>query len=198
MKRGVSRFIPIIFFVVILILIIAAGVSIVRVFTGDKGPSQEVVQEDARAKGLLNTNADRSVVMRLRGNIVGDNDFRSYTVQVTPGSREFTRYKGYLEKPLTDKTYANNVEAYDQFVHALAAANFATGIPFTGDKDDTRGLCATGVVYEFEILSGNNVEKQYWTTTCKDSKGSLKANAEQLQSLFLKQVPAAEKYIGKD
>lgn len=199
MKRGLSRFIPIIFLIVVFILIIAAGVSVVRLFNGgDNGPTQEVVKEEARRFGLLNTNADRSVLMRLRGNIVGDEDFRTYTVQVSPGNRQFTRYQGYLEKPLVDKTYSNNVEAYDQFVNALAAANFATGTSLTGADNDTRGLCATGVLYEFEIRSGNNVEKQFWTTTCKGSKGSLKANADQLRALFLKQVSEAEQYIGKD
>ena len=199
MKRGLSRFIPIIFLIVVFVLIIAAGVSVVRLFTGnDNGPTQEVVKEEARRFGLLNTNADRSVLMRLRGNIVGDEDFRTYTVQVSPEQRQFTRYKGYLEKPLVDKTYSNNVEAYDQFVNALAAANFATGTPLTGSDDDTRGLCATGVLYEFEIRSGENVEKRFWTTTCRGSNGSLKANADQLRALFLKQVPEAEQYIGKD
>ncbi len=199
MRRGFSRFIPIIFVIVIFILIIAAGISIVRLFAGGGTPdSSQVAEETVRNQALLNTDAGHSVVMRLRGPIVGDEDFRSYEVTVSSNSRQFNRYKGYLDTPLVSKTYDNNTKAYDEFVHALATAKFADGTPFTGDKDDTRGLCSSGILYEFEIVEGGDVQKRLWTTTCKGSKGSLDANVDQLRELFLAQVPDAQQYIGKD
>jgi len=198
MNRGVQRFIPIIFLIVIVGLIIAAAVSVVRIFTSDNNTPQSSQTADISSEALLSTTADRSVKMTVRGPIVGDDTFRSYQVSVTPGKREFTRYKGYLEQPLVNKSYANNTKAYDEFVHALGRANLAKGEGLKGDADDTRGVCAGGILYEFEIINGTNTVKRLWTTTCGDAKGSLTASAGQLQQLFLVQVPDAKQYIGKD
>ena len=68
----------------------------------------------------------------------------------------------------------------------------------SGDANDTRGVCAGGILYEFEIREGDNAVKQLWTSTCKGSPGSLKASADQLRELFLAQVPDARQYIGKN
>lgn len=197
MNRSVQRFIPIIFLIVIVGLIIAAAVSVVRIFSNnDANPSSQVI--DASNTALLSTTTERSVRMTVRGEIVGDEAFRSYRVVVTPSSRDFTRYKGYLEQPLVNKTYENNVKAYDEFVHALARANLAKGSALTGDADDTRGICADGILFEFEIMNGTSTVKRLWTTTCSGSKGSLAAEAALLQGLFLAQIPDADQYIGKD
>jgi hypothetical protein len=196
MNRGVSRFIPIIFLLVVVALIIAAIVSIARVFFFNGQPAQPVV--DSSGSALLETSDSHSVRMTVRGQIVGDENFRSYQVTVSPSSRDFTRYKGYLEQPLQTKHYANNVKAYDEFVHALEKANLAAGQPLSGDANDTRGVCAGGILYEFEIREGDNAVKQLWTSTCKGSPGSLKASADQLRELFLAQVPDARQYIGKN
>jgi len=197
MNKGLQRFIPIIFIIVIVALLIAAAVSVVRIFTGGNSTeSSEVVDNSNQA--LLSNNVERSVRMTVRGEIVGDEAFRSYRVTVTPTSRDFTRYKGYLEQPLVSKAYENNTKAYDEFVYALSRANLAKGEALSGDADDTRGICADGVLYEFEILNGGSSVKRLWTSTCGGSKGSLNADAEQLQTLFLAQVPDAEQYIGKD
>jgi len=197
MNRGIQRFIPMIFLIVIVGLIIAAAVSVVRIFTSnnDQQTSQVV---DTSNQALLSTTASRSVRMTVRGEIVGDETFRSYQIVVTPGKREFTRYKGYLAEPLSDVTYQNNTKAYDEFVHALSRANLAKGTPLKGDADDTRGICANGILYEFEIINEDKTIKRLWTTNCDNAKGSLAADAGQLQGLFLAQVPDANKYIGKD
>lgn len=196
MKRGFQRFIPIIFVLVIIALIIAAAVSVVRIFTGGGEPTTSVT--DTSSQALLSTTADRKVRMTIRGQITGDETFRSYQVTVTPGSRTFTRYQGYQGSPLVSKTYDNNVKAYDEFVHALSQANLPKGTQLTGNADDTRGICAAGVLFEFEIMNGDSVIKRLWTTTCSGNKGSLAGNVGQLQQLFLAQIPDAGDYIGKD
>jgi hypothetical protein len=197
MNKGIQRFIPIIFIIVIVALLIAAAFSVVRIFTGgNSNESSEVA--DTSNQALLSNTSERSVRMTVRGEIVGDETFRSYRVTVTPTSRVFTRYKGYLEEPLVSKTYENNIKAYDEFVYALSRANLTKGEALTGDADDTRGICSDGVLYEFEILNGASSVKRLWTSTCGGSKGSLTADAEYLQALFLAQVPDAQQYIGKD
>lgn len=197
MKRGVQRFIPIIFVLVIIALIIAAAVSVVRIFTGGGGePTTSIT--DTSSQALLSTTADRKVRMTVRGQITGDETFRSYQITATPGHRTFTRYQGYEGNPLVNKTYDNNVKAYDEFVHALNLANLPKGTQLTGNADDTRGVCAGGVLYEFEIINGSSVVKRLWTTTCLGNKGSLAGDVGQLQQLFIAQIPDADDYIGKD
>lgn len=189
MKRSVvQRIIPLIFILFIVGLVIAAIVSVVRIVTGNNQP---VVELDGGNTSLLSTAATSKVRMTVRGPIVGNEEFRSYQVAVTPGSREFTRYAGYIKTPIADKSYSNNTAAYDEFVHALSKADLAKGTPLTGDVNDTRGVCATGQLHEFEIFNDNKVIKRLWTSSCKGSAGSLAADVEQLRALFLAQVPDA-------
>ncbi len=195
MNRGVSRFIPILFITVIVILVIAAIFSVLgMMFGSDKAP--EIV--DTSRTELLSKEASRSVRMTLRGPIVADENFRSYRVTVSPSDRTFVRHKGYLQNPLIEKAYTNNARAYEEFVFALDKAGMTNGTQLTGEADDTRGVCAGGVVYEFDILKGDKVVKHLWTTSCGRNTGSLKGNVSGLQDLFLTQVPNAANYIGKD
>jgi hypothetical protein len=68
---------------------------------------------------------------------------------------------------------------------------------FAKDKDSTLGICATGRVYEYEIIDGDTTVKRLWTSTCKGSPGSLKASADQLTNLFVAQIPDANNALGK-
>lgn len=197
MKRGFTRFIPIIFIGLIVILVIAAIVSVVRIMTSNnQQPATDVV--DTSNKSLLATDSNRSVNMTVRGKIVGNESFRSYRIVVRPNERTFVRYKGYLEQPLVAKKYDNNTRAYEEFVYALSRGSLAKGTALTGEADDTRGVCASGIVYEFEIVDGSRIVKRLWTSSCTDVKGSLVGNVAQLQQLFVDQVPEALEYIGKD
>ena len=80
-------------------------------------------------------------------------------------------------------------------MNALNKANMMKGTAFSGEADDLAGVCATGHLYDFSILKGDNVEKHLWTSTCSGSKGSLLANTKQLQNLFITQVPGNEQIV---
>jgi len=129
------------------------------------------------------------VSMTVRGPIVADEDFRSYQIVISPSERKFTAYTGYLDVITDQQTLTNNTAAYDQFVHALNKANMVAGTPFTGEKNNVLGVCATGKVYEFRTLNNGDDQTMLWTSTCSGSPGSLKASATQLSQLFLNQIP---------
>lgn len=84
----------------------------------------------------------------------------------------------------------NNTAAYTQFVNALDKANLVVGTPFPDEQNSVAGICATGNVYEFSLLSAGQAEETLWTSTCGGSPGSLKANTNQLSQLFLNQIPS--------
>ena len=71
------------------------------------------------------------------------------------------------------------------------------GIELEGDRNDIRGVCATGRVSEFSVLDESVFVKKLWTSTCKGSVGSLKASSTQLTQLFVSQIPDADKLIKK-
>jgi hypothetical protein len=173
---------------IVIAIAIAALVSAGRAIFGG-GDQAAQTQIDVGRDALLNTSLNRSVRMTVRGPIVADENFRSYQVTVNPADRSLTTYSGYLAEPLDTKQFGNNVKAYDEFVHALDKANLMKGEALKDEKDDTRGICATGNVYEFEVLNGGGTVKRLWTSTCKGSTGSLKASVAQLETLFHNQIP---------
>lgn len=108
-----------------------------------------------------------------------------------------TTYVGYLGQQVDNSPLENNTQAYEQFVNALDRANMMEGTPLSGDANKTAGVCATGYLYMFEVLQATNVIQSLWTTTCKGSPGSLKANRQQLSNLFKAQIPDFTKLVSK-
>lgn len=192
-EDGARRVIPIVLVLIVIAVIIAAVVSFAQSIFNSK-PATQINQGK---ESLTNTSTDRSVRMTVRGPIVADETFNSYTITATPTSRTMTTYNGYLDRQVDTKQFANNIPAYEQFVYALDRAQMMDGEELTGDADDLRGICATGEVYEFTVLRGNTPIKSLWTSTCRGSKGSLKANQPQLQNLFQAQIPEYQKLLAK-
>lgn len=190
-----ARIFPVIIVLVVIAIAIAALVSVGRMVFG--GGDQPPAQADTSREALLNTSVDRGVRMTVRGPIVADETFRSYQIMITPNTRTVTTYSGYLAQPLESQSYGNNVKAYEEFVYALDKAELEKGTPLTGAQDDTRGICASGYVHEFEILNGTRVVKRLWASDCKGSPGSLKASVKQVEALFLRQIPDQKKILDK-
>jgi hypothetical protein len=195
-KGRSNRVLPIILVLIVVAIAVAALVSVGRlIFNG--GQSTDTTQVDRAREALLDTSTEHSVRMTVRGPIVANEDFRSYRITVTPTDRNLTTFSGYLEQTLDGKQLGNNTRAYEQFVYALDKANFMKGEAFSDDRDDTRGICATGRVYEFEVIEGGDAVKRLWTSTCKGSPGSFKASVQQVSNLFLQQIPDNKDLLNK-
>lgn len=184
-----SRILPTILTIIVIIVAIAGLVALARLLFTGSSSSSNTPRVNVVEQNLLNTGADRAVSMTVRGPIVAEEDFRSYRITVSPSSRQFQTYKGYLDTIIDQQTLSNNTAAYEQFVYALSKANYAKGTPFEGERNDVRGICATGRVYEFNTLTSGDSTSMLWTSTCGGSPGSLRANAAQLSQLFLDQIP---------
>ena len=192
-NSGAQRVVPIILVIIVIVIAVAALLSVGRsIFGGETEPVVNTGKES-----LLNTSLDRSVRMTVRGPIVGDNVFHTYTITATPTTRNLTTYQGYLQSQLETTDLANNSKAYEQFVYALDRADMMEGDELEGDADDMRGVCATGKLYRYEVLQGSNVVKSLWTTTCSKSKGSLRAVNQSLVRLFNVQIPDSAKLTNK-
>lgn len=184
-----SRIIPVALILIIAAIAIAALVSLARTVFFSGGSSQTVSQTDTSTDSLLNTAINHSVTMTVRGVIVADEEFRSYTITITPTSRTLTTYSGYQDAPISQIAASNNTPAYEQFVYALDRANLVKGTELTGADNDTRGICADGKLYSFSVIKDGKSVKSLWTSSCKESKGSLNANVGNLTAMFIDQIP---------
>jgi len=182
-----SRVIPTVLTIIVIIVAIAGFVALARlIFGGGAGDDKPL---DTSRQNLLDSSVGRGVSMTVRGPIVANEDFRSYKIFVSPTTREFKSYTGYLTNVTGEETLTNNTAAYEQFTGALDKANLIVGQPFEGEKNDVRGICATGKVYEFSLHYETSAVETLWTSTCSGSPGSLKASVTQLSQLFLNQIP---------
>ncbi len=188
-----SRVFPTILVVVIVIIAIIALISVARAlfFSGSSSPTPA----DTTQQSLLDTSASSSVSMSVRGPIVADENFHSYKIVISPSSREITTYNGYLDTVVGQQTLGNNTAAYEQFVNALNLAKMTAGNQPAGGEGNVKGVCATGRLTEFSILSNDAPVETLWTSTCSGSQGTLRANATQLSNLFIAQIPNASVMI---
>lgn len=191
MYRGSRpRILPIFIAIVTVVVVIAILVTLVRSLLNpnrNTEPQQQTPEQSLESK-IKNQDSIRSVRWTVRGPIVADEEFKSYRITISSTSRSFVTYSGYLDKVIDKKEYANNSNAYEQFTYALIKANIQAAD--NKSNDDIRGVCATkGLAYVFETRDGDNTDTNLWTSTCKDSPGTLNADTLKLQALFVNQIP---------
>lgn len=187
-KGNRSKFFPIVVIIVIIAIIVFGLVSVIRMLfnRGDSTPEPKTTSVSSQ---LLNTADNQSVSMIVRGPVVANEQFRSYQVTISPSGRSITAWQGYDKtNVIATRSYDNNTSAYTQFVNALDYAGYAK--TNATKNNDTKGLCADGKVYNFQIGSGSNVTDDRWTTNC-GVKGSFGGNGPAIRELFLDQLPEA-------
>lgn len=190
-KLKFKKFVPVALGAVLAVLVLA---SVLSAFLN----SRRQPVDSSGSEALLGVNADSAIKMVVRGPIVGDEEFKTYVIEVSPNKRKLLLVNGYLGGQVTElKIENNNLPAYEEFVYALDKANFAKAGAFSGEANDLKGVCARGQLYDFQILENNKVIKNYWTSTCKGSQGSLKANLEQISSLFFAQIKDSNQTVLK-
>mgnify|MGYP006928161254 CR=1 FL=1 len=194
-RSGLQRIIPIVLILIVIVAAVAGLVSVAQsmFFSEVEQPASVNITK----KALTKTGVDRGVRMTVRGSIVGNEDFNSYSITVSPSSRNMTAYVGYLDKPISTKKLGNNTRAYEQFVYALDNAGYMDGAPLTGDANDVRGICATGELYTFEVLNDSKPVQTLWTSTCKNLRGSFTATRSYIAKLFNLQIPQYTQVLSK-
>lgn len=189
-KGNRPRIVPIIIAIVVVALAIAALVSLGRLLFGGGNTQKSTVSvSDQIRTDTLDTASGRAVQFTERGSIVADEEFKSYQIVITPTTRTYTTYSGYLDRVVAAKTYQNNEQAYVQFVYALDKASISK-IRSGSSSSDVRGVCATdGRLYTYETTNNSAATHMLWTSTCKGSPGDMGANVAQVKALFVNQIP---------
>ncbi|PID32736.1 hypothetical protein CR956_00890 [Candidatus Saccharibacteria bacterium] len=189
---------PLVLVAIVGIALIAGIVALANyLFSNNKASNVGNVTKVTPRDELLKLSNSRSVKMTVRGPIVANEEFRSYSIIISPNMREYKKYTGYLDDTKFERVYGNSMKAYQEVVYALdKAAMTKPGKAKPGsadDVDDVRGICATGKVYEYEILDYDRSVYRAWTSTCKGSPGTFGANVAQVSNLFIKQIPEEDR-----
>lgn len=191
-RSGPNRIIPIILVVVVVVAFIIGLVTVGRYLFGGNNPQRQQAEDAAvtARDQLLTLESDRSVRVTVRGPIVADEKFQTFRISISPSSRSYAIYEGYLEKVEYQNNFDNNMEAYEEFVHALDKADFTQpGRQSEEEAGDIRGICATGRVYSYEVIGPTGTVNSAWTSTCKGSPGTFGASVSQVTNLFTSQIP---------
>ena len=105
MYRGSRpRILPIIITIITVVVVIAILVTLVRsLLNPDKKTEQPQTPEQSLESKIKNQDPIRSVRWTVRGPIVADEEFKSYQITVSPTSRKYVIYSGYLDRVLDKK-----------------------------------------------------------------------------------------------
>jgi len=194
-RSGLSRVIPVILIMIVIAAAVAGLISVGQSILG--GDTQQPAEVNVGRQALTEVKNGSGIRMTVRGPIVANEEFHSYTITIRPNYRSITTYVGYNKKPLNHRELNNNKRAYEQFVYALSRLDFMNSMPLRGEVNDTRGICATGMLYEFEVLQNNKSVQKLWTTSCGGSRGSFNSNLTRTRELIQDQIPGIEKILGK-
>lgn len=173
------------------LMFIISAIIIAALFSGVRAmffnSSEQKVSIDAGRSNLVDTSIGHSVEMLVRGPLVANEDHVEYKMTISSQSRVMNTYYGYSQTPTDSISLPNSVVSYEQFVYALDRANMARGVDLSDSENDTRGLCAEGRIYYFTIKQDDKAIRQLWTSSCRESAGSLRASVTVLRDLFKSQ-----------
>jgi hypothetical protein len=130
---------------------------------------------------------DATVRMTIGGPINADQNHNA--IRITVGSNDVTyeQLRGYQGNAVNVQSFANNSDAYANFLLALSHAGFTQGSTPASYKDE-RGYCPLGARYVFELNQDGQEIERYWATNCGKPKTYLGALNLTI-TLFQAQVP---------
>lgn len=130
---------------------------------------------------------DAQVALTIDGPVNADQNHQAVRITVSRDDVTFEQIQGYQNTVVNLQNYANNQDAYVNFLLALAHAGFTKG-DANPNHSDERGYCPLGDRYIFELKQDNNDLERYWTSSCGGPKTYL-GNTGLTLALFQAQVP---------
>jgi len=170
-------------FLVALALIVGVFVLILRGFGGHRGVQSQLTDY---------AQTETVVRMTIEGKVDADQDHRSAQITIGRSSNTINLIQGYQGNVLKTQSYNSNEDAYATFLRALQLQGFARGNTDPA-RQDSRGVCPTGKVYTFEVITGSATVQKLWTTSC--GGGTFKGNQQMVRQLFRNQIPDYTNFI---
>lgn len=161
---------------VVLILMIIFG-------RGGKTENDKIVKATRVFSTVDYVNSNSYAVTTISGPIVGNDKHNEVRITVTPDKRTIDVIQGYQGKVVSTKTYPNNRQAYQEFLHALNRQVFGKA---RKTKLTSEGVCATGKRYRFEFYDQGKLISDTWAGSC--SKGNALSESTLVIKLFKNQI----------
>lgn len=138
---------------------------------------------------LLESYATTDAIVRLTidGPINADQTHQQIQIIVSNNSAIYEQIQGYQGNVVNQKSYANNVDAYTNFLTALRHAGFTRGTNNPALKNET-GYCPLGSRYIFELQQNGQDVERFWSTSC-GSPATYIGNVRLTLTLFQAQIP---------
>ncbi len=174
----------------IVALLIAIGLVVIfiiilmrAIFGGGDAP---VEQKQVNLADYDRTN----VVMRLvvDGPVTADEEHRQVHIQVGRDGNTVQIIRGYQGEVIRKEQTNSNSSAYGNFLRAIDLLGYSDGNKSKA-QEDYRGHCPFGQRYIFQIMDGNDLKQQFWSTSCNDGSGSFHGQSDQIVELFQAQIP---------
>lgn len=157
---------------------------VILLFRGG-GRQAEVANTDKPLTSYSNTDAD--VRLTIAGPINANQEHRQIEIIVDRDNVNYVQIRGYEGDVLMRRQFANNEEAYNNFLYAIARAGFTMG-----DKSEAlaneKGRCPLGQRYVFELRQGGEELQRFWATSCGGIK-TYQGDVNLTLRLFQAQVP---------
>lgn len=130
---------------------------------------------------------DASVRLTIDGKINADQTHQAVQITVNNSDVTYEQIQGYQGNVVNSKDYANNENAYSNFLYALGRAGFTRGDNSKALANE-KGYCPLGQRYIFELIDNGQDIERYWATSCGNPK-TYKGDIGVTLSLFQLQVP---------
>jgi hypothetical protein len=128
------------------------------------------------------------VRLTIDGPINANLDHQQVQITVNANTVTYDQIQGYDGNVVNQQQFANSLNAYSAFLHALGIAGFTEGSTNSALGSE-QGHCALGSRYVLELTQGGNDLERFWTTSCSGITASYEGNFPLTLTLFEAQVP---------
>lgn len=171
-------------FLLAVALIVVVFILIVRGLGGGRSEVQSELVDYAKTQTVMR--------LTVEGPVKIDQQRRAAKVTIGRSTNTIELFEGYEGKVLQTQSYASNEKAYATFLRALDLQGYDKGVD-DPKREDSRGVCPTGKVYTFEIITGSSTVQRFWTTSC--GGGTFKGKTDLIRRLFRAQIPDYSKIV---
>lgn len=182
-----------VFLLIVAIVLIVVGFNLVKnLFKNDQGSQQA---ETARKVNLLDAaGSNKPVRYTIRGNVVGDKEYRSIRITVDSATRKIEILRGYSDQVLKEQELPNTPQAYQAFLAAINGGGFTNAVGAQGRGSEAQS-CPLGRKFNYEVAPGTENSFRSWSTSCGRQLGTFSGNNTLIQTLFQRQIPGYTNYV---
>ncbi len=138
-------------------------------------------------------NATAIVSWTTQSELVGDDEYRSVRVTVSPSQRVLEVLSGYNDKVIKRTTLSNSSKAFEAFMSALDRVSF--GREREATQVDEKGFCPLGNRYVYTLNDSGSLVLRTWSDSCLSADGTFGGNATTVRRLFRAQITDYDKLI---